>query len=144
MPRIVEYDFHMIVNLNLLVIKHRHYVLQRLHCVFIGVKRLNRRFSRTGGSFALPLRVFFVNKAAVLQHDIEKICSCIRTIDFSGKATLYKQRNSAAVVDMGMTQNHAFHFLRIKRKRLVIQRFLRLSALKLSTIEQNLMIFCCQ
>ena len=110
MTGIIEHDAHIVVNLDELVVENRLDKFQCLAGVVICIKRFYRRFSCSLGLPVLPLRVLLVDVSAVLQHHVEQIRCRVSTVYFSGKSAFNQKRQSAAVVNMGMTQNHALDF----------------------------------
>ena len=99
-------------------------------------------FPPSGVLTVLPFRFLFVDVSAVLQHDIQQVCSRICAVDLALESSLYEKRDPAAVVDVRMAQDEVLYLGRIKRKRLIVQFFLRLSALELSAVQQHLVICC--
>ena len=81
--------------------------------------------------------------SAVLEHNVQKIRSRVCAVNAALESSLYQERYPAAVVYMGMAEHHVFDFCRVERKLLIIESFLRLSALKLPAVQQDLVLFRC-
>ena len=135
MTCVVKYYLYFRINLYKLVIKYRFYQGKSCFCVFYGIKRLYRRFSFSGIFTALSFCVFFMYVCAVSQHYFQQICCCICTVNLSSESPLCKQRKSAAMIYMRMTQDYAFYFFRCKRKSFSVHGLHRFSTLKLSAIK---------
>ena len=140
MPRVVKYNFHIVIQRDELIVEDRLNKAQRRFRVADRVKRFYRRLPGSGISSGLPLRVLFVNIRAVLEHDVQKIRRRISAVNRAFKTALHQQRQPAAVVDMRVTEYHAFNLSRVKRERFLIHFFGFPAALKLSAVKQDLML----
>ena len=52
------------------------------------------------------LRVAFGNVAGVAQHGVAEVDGCRRCVDRAVEAVLDKQRQAAAVIDVGVRKHH--------------------------------------
>ena len=143
MSCIVENYLYLVIKLDELVVEHRFYKLQRSFRILYRIQRLYRRLSCSGIFLGLPFSILFVNICTVLKHYFKQVCCSICAVNGSLESSLYQQRNSAAVVNMGMAQDYAFNLLRVKGERLLVELFHLFTSLELSAVQQNFMIVSC-
>lgn len=81
-----------------------------------------------------------MNVCTVLEHNSQKIRRCVRAVNRAFESALYKERQSAAVIDVRVAENNAFNFSRVERERFFVHSVHFLAALELSAVQKNLMV----
>jgi hypothetical protein len=84
--------------------------------IFLGVKGFDERFSLFEALFIKILRIFFMNISRIQQHNIVQMSGCMSSKDRSCETLFYQSRQVAAVVNVGMGENHSLNILRGERK----------------------------
>ena len=121
MARVVEADGDLFIEFDDLVVPDR---LDQRETGLRVLYRIERLYCLLAFSLCLligPLRLLLVDVSAVSEHDRQKIRSRLRAVDPPAEAPLHQKRDPAAVVDVGMAQDHCLHIRWIKRKFLKIK-----------------------
>ena len=119
------------------IVKDRCQVLDRFNGI---IYRVNGFFVFSAQTVVLLISVFcftHLNVCAVTQHNIRQIRRRVRAEDFRMKSLLHEKRQSAAMIDVSMTQDDKIDFFRFKRKRETVSLLAFAPSLKHTAVQQK-------
>jgi len=118
--RIAEEDAQVVRQMQLLVVRDRRELLERIERVVDAVERLDRRIAAALPLAVEHLGVRLLDMCRVGQHDLGEVAGRLRRVDRPLESLAHELRHKAAVVDMRMRQEHAVDVRRIERELLVV------------------------
>ena len=118
--RIAEEDAQVVRQTQLLVVRDRRKLLERIERVVDAVERFDRRIAAALSLAVEHLGIRLLDMCRVGQHNLGEVAGRLRRVDRPLESLAHELRHKAAVIDMRMRQEHAVDVRWIERELLVV------------------------